>query len=327
MPMRVSVALCTYNGERYISEQLVSFLEQTRRPDELVVCDDHSVDRTLTIVREFAQRASFPVKIFANECTLGSSKNFERAIALCEGDIIVLSDQDDVWIPEKLAAIENLFLMYSDTHVVFSDAEIVDESLQAMGYRLWDSINFSSWERREVADGRAMRVFLRHNVVTGATLAFRTSLRAFTLPVPAEGVHDAWIALIGAATGRVRLLSQPLIRYRQHSSNQIGAKRRSIIARMKRPGTNRICESMDVLSQYEQAIERLRRVSTLGNSAELLREFTNKAEHVRNRISVQVRGHGWLKLMLSEIVHGRYHRYSVGWWSVGNDLLGGSLDS
>lgn len=327
--MKICVALCTYNGECFLFEQLNSIKAQSRWPDELVICDDASNDQTVSMARRFAASAPFSVRVVVNQSTMGSGRNFGQAISLCEGKdaIIVLADQDDVWTVNKLEIIEDQFIRHPDTSVLFSDAEIVDQDLQSLGYRLWDSINFSSSERRAVEDGRGMRVLLRHNVVTGATMAFREGLRSLVLPVPEEGVHDAWIALMGAATGRLRLSPQPLIQYRQHSSNQIGAKRRSIIARMKRPGTNRIRESMDVISQYEQAIERLRRVSTLGNSAELLREFTNKAEHVRNRISVQVRGHGWLKLMLSEIVHGRYHRYSVGWWSVGNDLLGGSLDS
>src|ERR1019366_197610 len=94
---RISVALCTYNGERFLSQQLASIGKQTRLPDELVVCDDSSTDRTVAIVREFAASVSFPVRVFENQRNLGSAANFERAIRLCDGDLIALSDQDDIW--------------------------------------------------------------------------------------------------------------------------------------------------------------------------------------------------------------------------------------
>src|SRR5713226_920848 len=128
--MKMSVTLCTYNGERFLYEQLASIQAQSRRPDEVVICDDASTDRTVVIAREFAASASFPVRIFVNEHTIGSSKNFERAIGLSEGEIIALSDQDDVWVKDKMFVIERLFMEFPDTSVAFSDAEMVDEALQ-----------------------------------------------------------------------------------------------------------------------------------------------------------------------------------------------------
>ncbi len=101
-PNRISVALCTYNGERFLPQQLASMAKQTRLPDELVVCDDRSTDRTMALVREFAASSPYPVRIFENEHNLGFAANFERAIRLCEGDLIALSDQDDIWYPIRL---------------------------------------------------------------------------------------------------------------------------------------------------------------------------------------------------------------------------------
>src|SRR5215207_2518174 len=100
--VRISIALCTYNGEQYLQQQLDSFVAQSRPPDELVVCDDRSTDRTVPIVEDFAKRAPFRVELVINETNLGSTRNFEKAIGLCTGDIIFLADQDDVWLPEKL---------------------------------------------------------------------------------------------------------------------------------------------------------------------------------------------------------------------------------
>ena len=99
---KISVALCTYNGERFLRQQLESIQQQSRLPDELVVCDDRSRDQTVAIVREFATSVSFPVVIVQNPETLGSSRNFEKAIRLCTGDLIALSDQDDIWYPNRL---------------------------------------------------------------------------------------------------------------------------------------------------------------------------------------------------------------------------------
>src|SRR5947208_14214106 len=104
MPKRsISVAMCTYNGERFLKEQLESLAAQTRQPDELVVCDDRSTDSTPHIVEAFARAAPFPVRLEVNDRCLGSTKNFEHAILRCTGALIALSDQDDVWHPEKLA--------------------------------------------------------------------------------------------------------------------------------------------------------------------------------------------------------------------------------
>lgn len=321
--MKISVALCTYNGERYLSEQLNSIRAQSRQPDELVICDDVSTDRTMAIVREFAERASFPVRILANERNLGSSRNFGRAIGLCSFNdgIIVLSDQDDVWAQGKLAIIENSFRNYPETNAVFSDAQIVDYDLRPKGYRLWDALKFSIKERREVESGQAIRVLLRHNVVTGATMAFRAGMRPMVLPVPEGVVHDAWIALLAAVAGQVRIISQPLILYRQHSANQIGATKISFTERIHRSCERKIRDARAMLRVYEGALDRLGQIPTEGLTPTLLEDFYKKVEHVRRRIMVTLRESGWLRCMVAEIMRGNYHRYSVGWWGVGNDLV------
>src|SRR4030095_5004546 len=102
MTNRFSIAMCTYNGARYIAEQLESIAAQTYPPGEIIVCDDASTDNTLEIVKDFASRASMPVRVFVNEENSGSTRNFSKAIGLCGGDLIALSDQDDFWLANKL---------------------------------------------------------------------------------------------------------------------------------------------------------------------------------------------------------------------------------
>jgi glycosyltransferase involved in cell wall biosynthesis len=125
--LKLSVALCTYNGAKYLKEQLDSIGRQTRLPDELVICDDRSTDGTPGIVSQFAAEARFPVAFTVNKVNLGATKNFEKAIGRCTGDIILQSDQDDVWLDKKLELIEGIFLNNPDVRAIFSDAEVVDE--------------------------------------------------------------------------------------------------------------------------------------------------------------------------------------------------------
>ena len=151
---RISVALCTYNGASFLDAQLDSYLTQTRLPDELVVCDDQSSDATLALLDGFAKRAPFPVRLHHNQARLGSTKNFEKAIGLCTGDLIATSDQDDVWLPDKLALSEAAFAKSPEIGLIFTNAEVVDQGLEPLGHRLWDAIHFGPILRRRVRRGQ-----------------------------------------------------------------------------------------------------------------------------------------------------------------------------
>ena len=218
---RISVALCTYNGERFLPEQLASIEQQTRLPDELVVCDDRSIDRTLEIVRKFAESVSFPVKIVQNATTLGFTKNFEGAIRLCEGDLIALSDQDDIWYPNRLERSEQEFMDHPQAGLIFSDADLIDEQNRPWVSTLWQRLGFVGKRKRDLLTGRLV-VLAKHRFVTGATMMFRADLRDRFLPIHAGWIHDEWISLITAAFSDLRPIDQPLIRYRIHGSQQVG---------------------------------------------------------------------------------------------------------
>jgi glycosyltransferase involved in cell wall biosynthesis len=219
--MRLSIAMCTYNGAAYLPEQLESLAAQTRAPDEVVVCDDNSTEgRTVEIVRAFALNSPFEVRFSVNPKTLGSKMNFENAIARCEGDVIFLCDQDDVWNQNKLARVEAAFLAAPEAGFVFSDAEVVDEDLQSLS-------NLCDGFKEEFPAGQPVWIFrslLPVNLVTGATMAFRSTFRDLVLPIPHDTVfqQDGWIALIIAAVAPAVFLNEPLVKYRQHSAQQIG---------------------------------------------------------------------------------------------------------
>lgn len=220
-PNRISVALCTYNGEQFLPQQLASIQQQVRLPDELVVCDDRSTDRTLTLVREFAATVSFPVTIFQNPETLGSTKNFEKAIRLCTGDLIALSDQDDIWYPRRIQRSEEEFVAHPEAGLVFSDADVIDERNRLLGRTLWQRLGFAGKRRADLLDGRLVAL-AKHRFVTGATVMFRANLRDRLLPVGLGWIHDEWIAMTAAAFSDLRPIEEPLIRYRIHGSQQVG---------------------------------------------------------------------------------------------------------
>ena len=221
----ISVAMCTYNGESFIAEQLESIAGQSLCPGELVICDDGSTDATVEIVRKFAITAPFKVRFIQNNENLGSRRNFEKSIGLCEGDLIALSDQDDIWHREKLARLSSELLADLAIGGVFSDAELVDEKGRPLDGTLWKAVRFLPKRSNGQQPGNDLtEILLKRDVVTGATLMFRESMRRVILPIDPSWVHDGWIAWMLALYSRLLPVSESLMKYRVHSSQQVGLK-------------------------------------------------------------------------------------------------------
>lgn len=227
----ISVAMCTFNGERFLREQLDSIASQRRLPDELVVCDDGSSDSTTDILAEFARSAPFSTRILRHSATLGSTRNFERAISLCTGDFIALCDQDDIWESNKL---ERLLEVFSDASIggVFSDAVLINTHAQSSRKRLWQLHRFQFGEPGDFCRDAAIRLLLKHDVVTGATMMFRACLRNLLCPIPGPWVHDGWIAWMLVLYSRLTFVAEPLVRYRIHSGQQLGIGRLGKLGRL-----------------------------------------------------------------------------------------------
>ncbi len=226
--MKVSVALCTFNGARYLSAQLASIEGQTRPPDEVVVRDDGSHDATPELLEAFRRRAPFPVRIETGP-RLGSTANFEQAIARCTGDIIALADQDDVWRPHKLATLEQAFAADPAVGLAFSDARLLTGDGRLMSGSVWQTLGFSAGVQRTF-DADPFRALLGRAVVAGCMLAFPAEARDVILPFPPELSayepmhHDRWISLVMAATARVAKIDEPLLDYRVHREQQVGIR-------------------------------------------------------------------------------------------------------
>jgi glycosyltransferase involved in cell wall biosynthesis len=317
--MKLSIALCTFNGERYLAEQLASILSQQRLPDEMVICDDASSDGSILISQQFAELSPFPVRLVVNPNNLGTTKNFDQAIGLCSGDAIVLADQDDVWLPHKLAALEAALCANPDAGFVFSDAEIVDEHLKSLGYSLWEAIDFGAEEQERFRNREAFVALLRRHRVTGATMAFRARYREIVQPIPAEWLHDAWIALIISSIAPCALISQPLIRYRQHSQQQLGGKKRGLYTQFLSARSRNHLTFETVAQGYMAAQERLKQIPRV--RSEVLDLLAKKAAHCHRRMTMRNRGRWRVPLILRELWQGNYRRFSAGWKAIAQDLL------
>jgi cellulose synthase/poly-beta-1,6-N-acetylglucosamine synthase-like glycosyltransferase len=321
--VRVSVALCTYNGAAYLPQQLRSIREQTRLPDELVICDDRSSDRTPEIVERFAADTPFRVQIHANCERLGSTRNFESAMEKCTGDLILLSDQDDCWSPPKVERMLALFVADPSLDMAFTDAEIVDDQFHKTGRRLWDSAGFTASEHRAAGSGRLFDVLLRHNVVTGATMAVRRSSLGNVLPIDPAWVHDGWIALILSATGKVALVDEPLIQYREHTQQQIGVGSAGLQDDVAASLRLQPESYGAVAARYRSAAEHLHRLvgQRARDTTDAERMLLAAALHYERRSRITTRRGFWPLRGAAELLSGRYHRYSRGWLSAARDAF------
>ena len=208
----ISVCIATYNGEKYIHEQIASILQQIGNDDEIVVSDDGSTDKTLDVVRSFDAQN---IHIYINKGDHGYTPNFENALRNAHGDYIFLSDQDDIWMPDKVEACMK-YLKVND--FVVSDALIVDGDNKP----LFDSF----CEQRKSKFG-FLNTLIRFSYL-GCCFAFRRKVLSKALPFPKNHIlctHDNWLALVSTAFYKSAFIPLPLIRYRRYGGNaSSGAK-------------------------------------------------------------------------------------------------------
>jgi glycosyltransferase involved in cell wall biosynthesis len=224
--MKASVALCTYNGEKYLTKQLDSYLQQTRLPDEIIICDDCSKDSTLAILEEFKCRTQIKVSIIRNDHNIGVIQNFEKVIGLCSGDLIFLSDQDDIWKKNKIETYLNFFGDHPDSLLLFSNAELINEYDKPLSSTLWEKWNFTPEIRKQWLDNKNAYDFLirNDNKITGATVAIRSDLKKHIFPfsVPKGSWQDTWLGIHASKNNGLFFIEDSLIQYRVHPDQLIG---------------------------------------------------------------------------------------------------------
>ena len=235
MMLTSSIAMCTYNGERFLSEQLNSFAAQTVLPDELVVCDDSSTDGTLEILEDFRRKAPFPVRIYRNEKNLGFMKNFEKSASLCEHPIIFLSDQDDIWLPEKVEKTLAVFGTEPDVGLLLLSAYTMNAQGERTGIYRHCDWEFPDAETEPVTVKKIRRGFGWN----GCHMAFRSSLRDVLFPVSDRHGHDEWILCLLCAVTDIRILKSPTDQWRLHEKNT--SKRPSTLEILRETGKFWMC--------------------------------------------------------------------------------------
>lgn len=221
--MKVSVAMCTYNGAKYIQEQLDSILHQTRPVDEIIISDDGSSDDTLDILRKYEERHPC-IYVSLNEKNKGYKQNFMDTMRQCTGDIVFLSDQDDRWHLNKVELILDWFDKHPKMQLVFTNANIIDGSGKQSGENIFDRIGFDKEKQRAAIHGFMMDILWMNNRATGATMAIRKGF--------INEFQDEWgsnhkfhdYALVLEAFGREvgGFISTPIMDYRIHGANQTG---------------------------------------------------------------------------------------------------------
>lgn len=320
----VSVALCTHNGEQFIREQILSILRQSQPVSEIVLSDDASTDRTVSIAEELVEAFdrshgwSPNLVILRNALPLGVTKNFEQAIRNCSSELIALSDQDDIWDPNR---IQKLTERFNDAAVlfVFSDARQIDENGDYLGHNLFEALSMSKRERRMVESGRAYEQFLRRNLATGATVLFRRTLFEKADPFPEFWWHDEWLALVAAAYGGVRIDSRALTSYRQHSNNQIGMTKIGFRRKLKMLIAPRSVRSLRLFNRAEALSRRIDDID--GVSDEFRTMAHSKFEFELIRQSYSTRRLKRLFPILGQLVRGNYRRYGTGTKDAVRNLL------
>ena len=298
--MTTSVALCTFNGEKYISEQIESILNQTSPIDEIVVCDDGSTDKTIDILNDYQTKYPSVFKIFKNEENLGFIKNFEKAILLCTQDIILLSDQDDVWETNKVEVLKNEFLQNPEKDLIVHNLSFNSSEIPKK-YTFWDYKSFNDKIRKGSNDEILEFVLTDGNLFPGMSIALRERFVNNFLPFLTYDkllLHDSQIIIRGLAKNKVLISDKILGKYRLHEEQNVG---NAIINRIKSNNFIRplsfylkreaaFRETMvrfGLAQEYRDAFERQKRnakkIKTQNNSMDKIK---NLAKHYLNKAYV-----------------------------------------
>jgi glycosyltransferase involved in cell wall biosynthesis len=222
----ISICMATYNGEQFLRQQLDSILAQSNQDWQLLIRDDGSDDNTVRIVEDYADRLPDRIRLVTdNGSHLGASLNFGKLLEYADTEYIMFSDQDDVWLPNKieltLNAMKAAEQIYSDKPVlIHTDLRVMDSELKTIANSLW------SYQKLFPEAGDDLNRIMAQNVVTGCTVMINKRAKAVSIPVPAEAImYDWWLALNVCKHGKIIYVSIPSVLYRQHSSNRLGAQK------------------------------------------------------------------------------------------------------
>lgn len=224
MSEQVDVLLATFQGAKYLEEQLESILTQTHPQLHLWIRDDGSTDQTTSILQKWAQTYPQKITLLSSNEHLGVKGNFSELMKLSQAPYIMFADQDDEWLPNKveislnqLKAMERQYGFHLPL-LVHTDLKVVNENLEEISPSFWRYAGLNP-------DQTSLNRLLSQNVITGCTMLMNRALVDYAYPIPKEAVmHDWWIALIASCFGHIQFVDHPTILYRQHETNDTGAK-------------------------------------------------------------------------------------------------------
>ncbi|MBP6386985.1 MAG: glycosyltransferase family 2 protein [Pseudarcicella sp.] len=312
-PIFVSVAMCTYNGEKYIQEQLESIVQQTVLPHEIIVCDDGSTDNTIGILENFASKCIVPIKIYKNNAALGVVKNFEKALSLCSNNYIFLCDQDDVWLPNKVKTMVAYLEKHPKIEFLFSNATIVNQDLKSLGYTQQNMVRLNEIQKKKWSSNKQTEVMLGQNRATGCTVALKKSLLKIALPFPTNCsslIHDNWLAWLATMNGSIDFIDSELTLYRQHENQQIGTKTDTPLpAKKLKDRFNKNTQKQDAIQKeydyYYTLYQNLQaRIDGLNNE-----DFNSKINFLKMRCQLPKNIFFRIPIILKHILNKNYFRF------------------
>jgi glycosyltransferase involved in cell wall biosynthesis len=320
--------MCTYNGAEYLQAQLDSLLAQTRLPDEIVISDDASTDATMMTLDAFAAIAGkhdVDVRISRHTGNVGFVENFSSALRQATGDVVFLCDQDDVWCPDKLAVMTARFAQDPDLLLLHSDARLVDAQGRSLNCSMFEALQMTAKEKRAIHDGHAFEVVMRRSFVTGATAAVRREVIALALPIAQDWIHDEWITAVVSAVGKMDFVDAPLIDYRQHGGNQIGARKRTLAMKWQElfaARSKELCDEISRLARLENFFAQVAFQSRFLCGKDRAARVKKKRTHFERRFAIgQLPRYRRVIPVLREARAGDYRRYGTGARSMLRDLL------
>ena len=320
--MRISIAMATYNGAKYLQDQLDSFFYQTRQPDELVVCDDGSTDDTLEILEAFGRQAPFAVHVYRNETNLGCTKNFEKAMSLCTGEIIFLSDQDDVWFCNKIDTMATTLATRQEIMVLNADLVLADDNLNPSPYTA-------------LGQSAALEYGPEH-VVHGCSTAFRRAWLDFVLPIPAvrAATHDGWIHGLASLLAVRMQLDIPVQYYRRHrhnTSNWLASRltRLTVLDVLRAYGLRDVTDvyrsELEVVgatrSRLAASTETLKMLGLSNRQTAAISTLDRRIKAINDRITLMAIPRGRRLPRVLEMWMQGYYRQFSGWKSAVKDML------
>lgn len=324
---KISIAMATFDGRRFLEEQFESLLQQTRQPDEVIIYDDASSDDTVSLLKALKNRAPFRVEIIEGTENAGVNHAFGIALAACQGTYIFFCDQDDFWEPTKIEKFMAAFERDPAIGMVFCDASQIDAEGRALLGSLWQQIKFDTQRSRRFKRDPIGELLRGGNFVYGMAAAFRAeSIRPFC-PIDADPrgmTHDTWFALQVMATGWLAVaLDEKLVQYRRHGSqttkknsvNKADGARARVAARRRR-----ILVLIEALQRVGNNVSTSPSFGSKPYKTKALRQISSKISHLSLRERLRESRSPFLGFYA--FVSAGYWKYAKGPVSVLRDLRG-----